>query len=79
MGYNESNDGLVKIQSLFVKDPNLMQSVQKTIESLKKSKENYRAGNTQPGYEIAVRRKDNGDIEYFIVNIFNTNKLMLIF
>ena len=66
------------MQSLFVKDADLMQSIQKTYDTLKKSKESYRSVNTKPGYEIAVRRKDNNDIEYFIVNIFNTNKLMLI-
>lgn len=62
--------------SLFVKDPKLLQSIEKTIESFKKSKESYRFINSKPDYEIAVRRKDNNEIEYFIVNIINNNNLM---
>jgi len=78
VSYNENQEGIVKMQSLFVKDADLLQSIQKTFENLKKSKENYRNVNSKPEYEISVRRKDNSDIEYFIVNIFNTNKLMYI-
>jgi len=77
--YNENNEGVAKMPSLFIKDKDLLQSIQKTYESLKKSKENFRFINSKPEYEMAVRRKDNNEIEYFIVNLMNTNKLMSFF
>lgn len=76
MNYREEGDGRVKLKNLFAKDPALLQSIEKHIEILRKSKEYYRSNASKPGYEIAVRRKDNQEIEYFIVNIFNTNKMM---
>lgn len=76
--YEQEKEALIKLSDLFSKDLSLLNSIQKHFEALKKSNDYYRSNASEPNYEISVRRKDNNEIEYFILNIFNTNNLLLL-
>lgn len=65
-----------KLAEIFFKDNALLANINKNIESFKHSNESFIVNHGNPSYEIAVKRNDFQDIDYFLIRLKNQKNIM---
>lgn len=65
-----------KLAEIFIKDSALLQNISKNIDYFKHSNERFLTFTGTPAYEIAVKRNDFQDIDYFLILLKNQKNLM---
>ena len=70
------NKDAPKFGEIFIKDSALLLNLSKNIDNFKHSNERFLTFSGTPAYEIAVKRNDFQDIDYFLILLKNQKNLM---